>query len=278
MAIRVRKASGVEEDISPEKIRTSLIRSGASEDEADNVLDKVLRDMGPLPSTRKIHRLAQKYLRQINRSSGMRYSLKRAIFRLGPTGYPFEKYFRSILESHGYRAETGLIIEGRCVNHEVDVFALNETEVCTVECKYHNRPGKKVDVKVAMYVHSRFRDLGAAIAETHPHRRYRGMLVTNTRFTSDALKYAECSGLDVLSWRYPDKGSLEQLIESERLYPITIVSGIKSGLAERLIGENVVLLKELTDMEVDRIARITGLTERKANALKSQAVELCHCD
>lgn len=278
MATRVRKSSGIEEDINPDKIRASLIRSGASEDEADEVLEKVLRDIGPLTSTKKIHRLAQKHLRRINRSSGMRYSLKRALFRLGPTGYPFEKYFRSILENQGYDAETGLIMEGRCVKHEVDVFALNERDVCTVECKYHNRPGIKVDVKVAMYVHSRFRDLEAAIAETRPDRQYRGMLVTNTRFTSDALQYAECNGLEILGWRYPEKGSLEQMIESKRLYPITIVSGIKAGLAERLIQSGIVLLRDLTEMDVGRIAAITGLTDRKADMLKKQAVELCQCD
>jgi Holliday junction resolvase len=277
MAIQITKASGKTEDINTEKLRNSLTRSGASDEQASDIIDRIIHEIAPLASTKKIYRLARKYLRQLNHASGIRYSLKRALFRLGPTGYPFEKYYSFLLKSYGYETQTGSIIEGRCVKHEIDVIAVNGEEVNLVECKYHNKSGTTVDVKVAMYVDSRFRDLAPVMAVKYPDRKFRGWLVTNTRFTDDALQYAECNKLALKSWGYPDNQSLEKMIEDKRLYPVTIVSGIQSGLISRLLKENIILLKDLVAMNIRDIRQILSLPEKKAAALKKQAVELCQC-
>ena len=277
MAIQITKASGKTEDINTGKLRGSLVRSGASDEQALDIIDRIMLEIAPLASTKKIYRLARKYLRQLNHASGMRYSLKRALFRLGPTGYPFEKYYSFLLQSYGYETQTGSIIEGKCVKHEIDVIAVNNEEVNLVECKYHNKSGTTVDVKVAMYVDSRFRDLAPIMSVKYPGRKFRGWLVTNTRFTADALQYAECNKFGVKSWGYPANQSLEKMIEEKRLYPVTIVSGIQAGLISRLLKENIILLKDLVAMNVRDIRQILSLTAEKAAALKKQADELCQC-
>jgi Holliday junction resolvase len=277
MTIQITKASGKTEDINTEKLRNSLLRSGASDELASDIIDRIMLEIAPLASTKKIYRLARKYLRQLNHVSGLRYSLKRALFRLGPTGYPFEKYYSFLLKSYGYETETGSTIQGRCINHEIDVIAVNDGEVNLVECKYHNKSGTTVDVKVAMYVDSRFQDLSPAMAAKYPDRKFRGWLVTNTRLTDDALKYAECRNFGVRSWGYPDNQSLEKMIEAKRLYPVTIVSGIQSGLISRLLKENIILLKDLVSMNVRDIRNMLSLSEKRAAALKKQADELCKC-
>ncbi len=277
MKMKITKASGAVEVIKPEKLRASLIRSGAEDHQADEIIKRVLDEIQPYTSTRKIYRLARKYLRKINHPSALRYALKQALFKLGPTGYPFEEYYSALMSNIGYKTETGRIVKGRCVNHEVDVFALNNKEISLVECKYHNRPGIAVDVKVAMYIHSRFRDLAPSMKKKYPDRKFTGWLVTNTRFTSDAMQYAQCNGLHIKSWRYPDKTSLEHMIEDKRLYPVTIISGIRSGLAKKLIQKNIILLKDLVDMSLADISNMLSLTDKKADALKKQAQELCLC-
>jgi hypothetical protein len=277
MNIKITKASGVIEDIKPEKLRASLIRSGAEDLQADEIIDRVLREIDPYTSTRKIYRLAQKYLKKLNHPSGLRYSLKRALFRLGPSGYPFEKYYAALLRNFGFETETGRFVQGRCVKHEVDVFAVSDNEISLVECKYHNRQGIAVDVKIAMYIHSRFRDLAPAMATLYPDKMFSGWLVTNTRFTTDAIQYAECNGLKIKSWGYPDSNSLELMIEDRKLYPVTIISGIRSGLVKKLINEDIILLKDLVEMSPAEISKLLSLTDRKAHALKKQAEELCLC-
>jgi hypothetical protein len=277
MGIKVTKASGTVEDINPAKLRASLVRSGADEVLADEIIERILQEVEPYTSTKKIYRLARKYLKKFNHATVLRYSLKRALFRLGPSGYPFEKYYGAVLKNYGYETETGIILQGKCVRHEVDVLAVKEDEVSLVECKYHSRAGIPVDVKVAMYVHSRFLDLAPAMAEKYPGKKIKGWLVTNTRCTSDAIEFADCYGLNIKTWKHPGADSLESMIEGKRLYPVTIISGIQKGLIDRLISENIILLKDLVSMETVDIQKMVSLPERKAERLKHQAEELCLC-
>jgi hypothetical protein len=277
MNIKIKKASGLVEDFDPGKLRESLLRSGADREQAEEIIGKVMPDMQPYTSTRKIFRLAHKYLRQFNRSSVLRYSLKKALMRLGPTGYPFERYVGELFRHCGYDVRVGVILEGKCVTHEVDVLAVNRNEVAIVECKYRNRAENAPDVKVAMYVHSRFRDLRTEMKHQYPGRSFKGLLVTNTRFTADAIKYAQCCGLKLKSWKYPEKNSLEGMIETHKLYPVTVMSGLTSSQLRKLFMQNIVLMKDLAHMESGEIKRLLLITKKRASAVKEQAEQLCSC-
>ncbi|MBI4844183.1 MAG: ATP-binding protein [Nitrospirae bacterium] len=274
-AIKVKKASGAVEDINTDKLLASLVRSGADIEQAQDIIDLMLEEMPRFTSTRKIYKLAKKHLRAINNATGLRYSLKKAIFRLGPSGYPFERYFSAVLKNYGYEVKTGVIIEGRCVEHEVDVFAVKEDEISMAECKYRNSPGGTTDVKTAMYVHSRFHDLWPTIKSLYPGKRIQGWLVTNTRCTENAVKYAKCTGLNIRSWSYPDGDSLQKMIEDKKLYPVTIISGIKAGLIDTLMKKDIILLKDLAAMSENEIEKMLSLTPSKAAKLKKQADQLC---
>lgn len=277
MDIKITKASGIVENLNLNKLLSSLIKSGADREQAQDIVDIIVSEIKPYTSTKKIYRLAHKYLHQFNHASGLRYSLKRAIFRLGPSGYPFERYFGALLENYGYKVKVSVTMDGKCVKHEVDVLAINENEVSLFECKYRNSPGNTTDVKVAMYVHARFQDLKPVIKSQYPGKTFKGWLITNTRLTSDAIQYAGCTGLNVKSWSYPEKKSLNEMIEEKRLYPVTIISGIKSGLINSLINHNIILLKDLAGMDAREIGKMLSLSENKAVALKKQADELCLC-
>ncbi len=275
MDIKVVKASGVVEDLNKDKLRSSLVRSGADTDRVEEVIEKVLYEIEPYTSTKKIYRIAKKYLRQFNHASGLRYTLKKAITKLGPAGYHFEQYYAELLKHYGYSTKTNFVIEGRCVSHEVDVFAVKDDEIMAVECKYHNRPCTASDIKVAMYVYARSRDLGYGFKYSQPKKTFKGWLVTNTRFTADAIKYAGCMGLNVKSWGYPEHDSLKKMIENKKLYPVTVISGLRSGIIKTLIENRIILLKDLAEMDVRDIRKALSLPEKKAAALKDQADELC---
>ena len=277
MNIKIKKASGIIEDFNPDKLLGSLMRSGADRDQAEEVIWKIIPDIQPYTSTKKIFRLAHKYLRQYNRSSVLRYSLKKSLLRLGPSGYPFEKYVGELFKHYGHDVNVGVILEGRCVTHEVDVFAFNKNEIHLVECKYRNRVENAPDVKIAMYFHSRFRDLRAAMKTQYPGKSFSGWLVTNTRFTDDAIKYAECSGIRLKSWRYPVKDSLEQMIEEKKLYPVTVISGLNSGQIRRLFEQKIILMKDLAKMDSGDIKDLLSISDRRALALKEEADKLCFC-
>ncbi len=275
--LRVIKASGKEETFNRQKLLRSLTQSGASEETAEEVIRQILPHITPHMSTRKLYHLAYKRLRRLNHSSSLRYSLKKAIFKLGPTGYPFEQYFSEILKANGYFTETNLILQGRCIQHEVDVLAKNEEKIYVIECKYHHSPGRITNSKDALYVKSRFDDLKAFFQKKYPDKGYSGWLVTNTRFSTDAIEFARCAGYRLTSWKYPEGEGLEKMIEDKRLYPVTILSGIKANLSKILIDKGIILLKDLSEMSAKEIMQLLNIPEKVATAIKKHADNLCVC-
>jgi hypothetical protein len=277
MAFEVIKASGQPEEFKIQKLVNSLIRSGASEDVARDIARKVESQIKPPMHTKLIFRIARKMLRQYSKAVDMRYSIKKAIYMLGPTGYPFEKYFARILKSHGYSAETNRFLKGYCVTHEVDIFAVRDDVGGVIECKYHSNGGIPTDVKIALYVYSRFMDIKKAYELNHENRVSinEGWLVTNTRCTSDAIKYAVCVGLKIVSWKYPDENSLEKLIENKRLYPVTILSSIKKTSLDTLFKNDIILVRDIADMDEGLFIKRSGLDTAVAKTLKREADELC---
>jgi len=275
--LNVVKASGQTEAFHIEKLVNSLMRSGASEDAAWDIARQVAVQLTPSTPTRRIFRMAKKLLRQYNRASDMRYSIKKAIYSLGPSGYPFEKYFARLLKVKGYAVEVNPIMQGRCVTHEVDVFAKKENRGFIIECKYHSNGGVPTDVKIALYVNSRFNDIKQArgLMQNQTVSIEQGWLVTNTRCTSDAIKYAECVGLRVVSWKYPEKDSLEKMIEDHRSYPVTILSSIRKNSIETLFKNNIILVRDIADMNEEAFLRASRLDANTARILKKEADELC---
>lgn len=278
MSKKVIKASGREEMFNLRKLSVSLVRAGAPEDVADEIARSVEGRITPSFHTKHIYRLAKKMLRQYNHVSGMKYSMKKALFSLGPSGYPFEKYFAKVLSAYGYEVELNRILKGYCVQHEVDILASKGKEQHVIECKYHTESGKATDVKVALYVHSRVEDIKKAAGLNQGAVNItNGWLVTNTRCTSDAIRFADCAGLRVVSWRHPEEGGLEKMIEEKRLYPVNILSSVKKQHLDILFSNDIVLAQDIADMDKETFARKSGLDDASAAALKAEADKLCPC-
>ena len=79
-------------------------------------------------------------------------------------------------------------LEDVCVTPEIDVLAENDRHVLLIECKYHNKQGLFSDVKVPLYIHSRYRDVQESWNKTSPKKPLECWVVTNTRFSADAVK------------------------------------------------------------------------------------------
>ncbi|MFQ5449986.1 MAG: restriction endonuclease [Nitrospinaceae bacterium] len=241
--LSIEKASGGKEPFSEEKLERSLRGAGASPRQVQTVLDLIRRRIYPGINTRKIYRMAFDLLHREARHLAARYSLKRAVMSLGPSGYPFEKFIGALLEKQGYETRVDVQMEGACVSHEVDVVASKGRHQRLVECKFHNREGVKCDIKVALYVYARSLDLKNHLTEGHSNEFW---LVTNTKFTTDAIKYGGCVGLNLLSWDFPPGKGLKEWIEREELHPLTCLTTLKTRQKKKLLEQNVVLCRELT--------------------------------
>lgn len=245
----VTKASGVEVIFSMDKLRQSLRNSGATEEQVDKVIKVIEPQLFNGISTKKIYMWAFSILKKSTGSVAAKYQLKKAITEFGPSGFPFEKFIGKLFERKGYHVKVGIIVQGTCVSHELDVVASSETEHMMMECKFHSTQGKMSDVKVPLYIHSRFNDVKGQwlLNKQLKDKQLKAWVVTNTRFSPDALRYGTCVGLNLLSWDYPLNESIKVMIDRYKHYPITCLTLLTKPEKEHLLENNVVLCSELKD-------------------------------
>ncbi len=269
-AVSVEKASGEREAFSEEKLFASLVHAGASEELAGRVIDQMDELIRPGVTSAKIYRQALRILHKEAHSLAARYSLKQAIMALGPSGYPFERLIAALFEKQGYNTEVDVVLQGACVQHEVDVVATRPGHRALVECKYRNNHGNKADVKVALYVHARSEDLAKNPAN-EPFQEF--WLATNAKFTRDAIQYGECAGLKLLSWDYPEGRGLRERIHLSQIHPITCLTSLKVWQKRELLKQNLVMCSELTRRP--EVLDAVGVKAAAHRRLMREVRELC---
>lgn len=273
--INITKSSGETAPFSSGKLVQSLQRAGASEDVALDISDKVSTKLYEGMSTKKIYRIAFDLLKKADNPLAAKYKLKEAIMELGPSGYPFEKYVAAILNHQGYRVKVGEFVKGKCVNHEVDIIAEKDNQHFMIECKYHNQRGTISDVKIPLYIQSRFIDVEATWVQIpgHGNKFHQGWVVTNTKFSTDAVQYGNCAGLKLLGWDYPNKESLREQINKSGLYPITCLTTLTKVEKQRLLDKKIVLCMELC--KDHQLLMNIGISESRIEKILKEAHILC---
>ncbi len=264
------KASGERELWNEAKLVYSLRTAKASEDLTREIVAHVEQDLRDGMRTTDIYHHAFELLKRTNPPVAAEYSLKRALMQLGPSGFPFEKFIAEILAAEGYRTSTGVIVNGECVEHEVDVVAEKSSERIMVEAKYHNQPETKSDVKVALYVHARFEDIKKRLEHSAAGMGVftKAWLITNTSFTTQAIQYANCVGLALTGWNYPKGHTLQDLVQRTQTHPITSLTSLSEHHKNELLQSGVVLCKDiirdpsmLTKMGMNKSAIANVVTE-----------------
>ncbi len=274
--IWVIKTSGEREQFSLHKLRRSLVRSGADDKTVEIVVGHLVPEIKNGMKTSTIYKHAFSLLKKSKYPVAIRYSLRNAVMELGPSGFPFEKFVAEVLRLKGYTAKTGVILPGFCVSHEVDVLMEKGERHIFVECKFHNQQGIKTDVKVALYVHARFLDLQKAhtikehMSDPIIHE---GWLITNTKLTSDAIEYANCAGLTIIGWDYPERGNLQDLILETGVHPLTFLSTLTSRDKMDLLEQGVVMCLDLKKNPA--LLRALGFSEEKIKSVVNEVSRVC---
>lgn len=248
--IRIVKSNGDEVFYSRDKLRSNISKVTSDEVKSEEIVDFVESHLFDGIPTSKIYQLAYSFLKKSRspRAAG-RYRLKKAIFDLGPSGYAFEIFVGKLFESFGFSVQVGQIMQGKCVQHEIDVVAKKEKVITIVETKFRGDFKGKINVQVPLYIHSRFDDIKSNLSTDPIFHDYtiNGFVVTNARFTEDAIKYAECVGLDLISWDYPEDGSLKYYIDRSGLHPLTSLHSLRVTDKKKLLEHEVVLCEELAE-------------------------------
>lgn len=271
--VMIVKADGKHEAFDKEKLRFSLLHSGATPEATEEVIDHLVPNLHSGMTTHDIYRHAFEHLAKISKPVARSYSLRRAVMELGPSGFPFEDFVAEILRAKGFECVTRQTVLGGCVPHEMDVVAYNASKLMMIEAKFHNELGTKSDLKVVLYIKARFDDLKENVfAYGGKDRAITDVwLVTNTKFSSTAIHYAVCKNMTLVGWNYPEKGNLQDMIEEERLHPVTCLITLSEAQKKTLLTNGVVLcssirknpevLRQLLGSNLNETAVLTEINE-----------------
>jgi len=272
--IYIIKSDGVRELFDREKLSRSLRKIGTDNTTANLIVAKIEAELKDGHTTKEIYRQAFTLLKKHQRPVALRYSLKRAIAELGPSGFPFEKFISEIFKAQGYKTINDQIVMGACVPHEIDVVAYNDSELIMTEAKFHSDYGVHSDLKIVLYIKARFDDLMNNTFKYGGKERKmtKGMLITNTNFSSTAIQYGECVKLNMVGWNYPHNNNLHNLIESLNLVPVTVLTTLTQADKKMFLANDIVLSKQLGDFG---LLKSYGLDDNKAQAVLKEVYDLC---
>lgn len=273
--ITITKSDGTKELFEESKLVESLKNAGGSEQIIDEIIINLNKEIYDGISTSEIYSKAFKFLRAYSMPVAVKYSIRRALSELGPDGFPFEKYVSRIFQSWGYETITDQNIMGSCVSHEVDVVAWNKDKLIMAEAKFHNELTLKSDLKVALYIKARFDDIRGNLFDYGGFMRKldEGWLITNTKFTDQAIHYSECNGVKLLGWNYPKNGNLHDIIEELHLHPFTCLITLSNNQKKDLLKKGIILCVDILKNPHYLIG--IGMKADEAEGVIKEANEVC---
>lgn len=240
----------------------------ATPEQAQLVADKVVEQMYDGITSKKILQLVFHNLGKHRPELKHQIDLREAVAKLRPKP-DFEKFVGLLLQEYGYRIFMNQIVDGSCVNHEIDVIAKNDDEVLYVEVKHHLQHHTFTGLGVFLEANSTFEDLNGGKLNFS-----KAMVVCNTKISDHARRYGECRGIRHIGWKSPEDKGLEQMIEEKKLYPITILKGMSPVVEARLGDAGIVLLKQLAVKDIKALAKSTGVPTSVLQELALSADEI----
>ena len=265
--IRVRKFDGSLELYDQSKVIRTAIRMGldrkAAEELADEISSKVYDGIPTSEILSLIHDLASKIRPELKYVE----NLREAISAMRPKP-DFEEYVRIVLKAAGYMVEPGRVLEGRCIDHEIDGIAFKDDEVVIVETKHHVNPHAYTGLDTVLQLWAALEDLkeGHRLG-FHNYPFTSALLVCNTKISMHAERYARCKGMKYMVWNYPRAFALRDIIASHKIYPITMLKTLSRNQIAKLGDMGIVTISQLKELRKDEVARILNVSEEHSEHL-----------
>lgn len=268
------KSNGEEAVLDPTKIAGTLMRAGATPDFAQEIAAKISREAWRGMRTAEIYKMAMRELRKSHPAVAARYSLRDAIFRLGPAGFEFEKYMMLLLRAHGYKAVMPDILQGKCITHEVDILGEKDGRKFMAECKLRQSVQIYINIKDTMSTWARFIDLQEGAAKGLCPRVDDAWIITNSRFSYDSLQYGTCKKMVMLSWNTPKERPLPAWIDEKKLYPITVLRRLNRMHLEAFGRAEILLLQDLVKYKIGELSKMVRLPAKHLEPILAEAQEI----
>ncbi len=243
MAHTIKKSSGKWERFSTEKLQNSLRKVGANEELIEAITSSVLK-APELRTTEDLYQYVYLYLKISDRLTAARYSLKQALYELGPQKEPFTQFIAKMYAELQYTTRTNHRMKGLCAQYDTDIIIDKDEQHYLIESVFQPEPGSKTDIKPVLAIKALFEDLSAKWKQAQdPFVCNDIWLITNGAYTREAEQYGLCAKIKLIGWGYEE--SLQDIIEKNGLYPITCLTGLTYTQKKILVQKNFLLCKEI---------------------------------
>jgi len=266
---------GEQEPFSVQKVERSARRVGASLKLAKEIAKEVERKAYNGIPTFEVFKEVKNLLNQAQPIFSLKFNLKQAMRGLGPDGFGFEKYVAALLRGVGQKVKLNQFISGKCLSqYEID-FVAEQGDILKIgECKYHSQAGVAVDQEVALANYARFLDISQGkfvLSKKAQNKKISGVLVTNTRFSTRAIKYSECSGMELWGWKYPANNGLEVFIDKNKFYPINILPSFQKQWTNFFNSRNIILAGDILKIDLARLSQEENIPQDVLNKMAEEA-------
>lgn len=271
---KIIKKTGKEELFVPEKLCGSIMMAGAPEALVDQVCSIVVESIESGVSTDNIFKMTRKYLNQFDPKIAALYALERGLGALGPSGFIFEQYVAALFTEMGYKVKTNVYMEGEGVTHEIDVLAEKGNIVFVIEAKYRNEYRSKTHINQIMYADARIEDIKRRARKDGDMREYFMWVVTNTRFTDNAINYVQHRDMQLMGWDFPKYINLKKIVSEKNLYPVTVLPSITKKALKGFAADDIILVKQLKKISNEQLQERFGLSRTLSEKLVKEIHEL----
>jgi hypothetical protein len=271
--VMVVKWDGRTEEFDPSKIVRTLTRMGAPQSVAEEIADDLTDRIEEGMTTKEIYDMAVTELETHREVVEFRRDLRDGLARIG-SGFIFEDYVRLLLEEYGYKVSGNVVIQGACVNHEIDSIAERDSETIYVEMKHHSVLERYTPFEVTLAAKAKWEDLQAGCEQGLNDCPFdRVLIVTNTRLTKHAQQYAECVGIEHFGWNTPRGRGIDWFIENKKLYPVTILRTVTDEERDQLYAHKIMTLNQLVEADPKSV----GLPETRVKELIDETHRVFTC-
>lgn len=269
--VTITKVDGRKEEFERKKVYGTCIRSGVPEEVAERISKEVEEEVYEGISSKKILDMVLEKLDKYKKHHSLLYNLKKAIADLDPKESEFEKYVRHILKEHGYETRWDEIIQGECIEHQIDVVAEKDDKKYIVECKHHVNPHRFCGLGTALQSWAVIDDLQEGYEAGKTPEKFDNMwLVTNTKYSKHAINYSKAKGMLLTGWAYPKERDLRDYIQEKGLYPVTLLD-VSEKRAKKFSSAGILLLRDIADKPADKLNSMVNIKEKDLKDIRKTA-------
>jgi len=217
--IEVVKHDGSRQAYDQAKVLNSILRAGVAREKALPILSRVEAKLYDHIPTAELYQLVAQEIKKAGLVQHSRfYRLREALAKMD--SIDFEKFVDQVLSQSGYLCQWNQLVSGFCIEHQVDVVAENkQQELFFVEVKHHRNFHRECGLGTMAELWARLEDLRKGFRTGRTKKNFaNAWLITNTKFSDHAKRYARCQGLRLSGWRFSLNGQqtdegLEKMLE-----------------------------------------------------------------